>query len=200
MAKYGTINEEQILDAALKVVAKKTISGTRMHLIATQAGLLPSNIQYYFRTKDELLMALMESVLSFFRTEREAMLKDSKPTLRDKLDVFFQQKISSLTKKRNFETVNIDFWVQNTINRKMNRQFRANYEQWRQSIRDILLTYVPDLEPELLEYLPHAMVSMMLGSTIQYYVQEDEIDLDAYFSVCMTLIMNTVQSKSGDNA
>lgn len=193
MATYGAINEERILDAAAKVVAKKTISGTRMSLIAEEAELLPSNIQYYFRTKDELLTALLESVLHFFRTEREKMMKDSGPTLRDKLVVFFQQKMKCLTIKKDYEVVNIDFWAQNIVNKKMNRQFYDNYVNWRADIRDILLAYRPDIDSDMLEYLPHAMVSMMLGSTLQYYVQEDDMDLEKYFSVCLNLIMNTIE-------
>lgn len=193
MAKHGAISEERILDAALKVVARKTISGTRMQLIADEAQLLPSHIQYYFRTKNELMMALLEGVLQYFRDEREKMLKKSGATLRDKLYVFFRQKVKSLTGKKDYETVNVDFWVQNLVDKRINRQFRKNYEGWRGCVREVLETYVPDLEPELMEYIPYAMVSMMLGSTMQYYVQEGEMDLDAYFTVCLTLIMNTVE-------
>lgn len=193
MAKHGAISEERILNAALKVVARKTISGTRMQLIADEAELLPSHIQYYFRTKNELMMALLEGVLQYFRDEREKMLKKSGATLGDKLYVFFRQKIKSLTGKKDYETVNVDFWVQNLVDKRINRQFRKNYEGWRGCVREVLESYLPDLEPELLEYIPYAMVSMMLGSTLQYYVQEGEMDLDAYFSVCLTLIMNTVE-------
>ena len=41
--------EERILKAALKVVNEVTINGTRMHLIAEKAGMVQSNIHYYYK-------------------------------------------------------------------------------------------------------------------------------------------------------
>ena len=41
----------KILDAAFEIVAKNKISGTRMHLIAKEAGVVQSNVHYYYPTK-----------------------------------------------------------------------------------------------------------------------------------------------------
>ena len=54
--------EERILDAAFDVVYEKTISGTRMALIAERAGMFQSNIHYYFKSKHELMLAVQKKV------------------------------------------------------------------------------------------------------------------------------------------
>ena len=55
-----TPQEKTILDAALEVVARETISRTRMHLIAEEAGMSQSNLHYHFKTKDDLLSYYIE--------------------------------------------------------------------------------------------------------------------------------------------
>ncbi|MEG0689301.1 MAG: helix-turn-helix domain-containing protein, partial [Hungatella sp.] len=55
--------EERILEAALDVIEEKTISGTRMRLIADRAELFQSNIHYYYKSKQDLLLAVQKRVL-----------------------------------------------------------------------------------------------------------------------------------------
>ena len=58
--------EDKVLDAALQIVKEKTISGTRMHLIAEEANMVQSNVHYYFKTKNDLMIALQKKVLNEF--------------------------------------------------------------------------------------------------------------------------------------
>jgi TetR/AcrR family transcriptional regulator len=44
---------QNILNAALKVIAKNKIAGTRMHLIAKEANVNKSMLHYYFDTKND---------------------------------------------------------------------------------------------------------------------------------------------------
>ena len=55
--------EEKILTAALKVINRETISGTRIHLIAKEADVAQSNVHYYYKTKQDLMDSLQERVL-----------------------------------------------------------------------------------------------------------------------------------------
>ena len=57
-------NEEKIMDAALKVVSQNTISGTRTAMIAEEAGMTPSNLHYYYKSKDEILNDLRTKVFT----------------------------------------------------------------------------------------------------------------------------------------
>ena len=54
--------EEKILAAAFKVADRYALSGTRMHLIAEEAKLVQSNLHYYFKTKQDLLLALLQYI------------------------------------------------------------------------------------------------------------------------------------------
>ena len=84
----GRSPEETILKSALKVVDAKTISGTRMHLIAKEAGMSQSNLHYHFRTKKELLLALLHYLQKQFSEDRENDLKNRADSLKQKLGGF----------------------------------------------------------------------------------------------------------------
>ncbi len=64
---------ERILDAAVRVFAKKGFHATRVSEIAKTAGVADGTIYLYFRSKDELLVSLFEDrverLLRFLHTE-----------------------------------------------------------------------------------------------------------------------------------
>ena len=64
--------EEKILNAAFRVVDRHTISGTRMHLIAEEAKMVQSNLHYYFKTKQDLMLALLRYLQQNFSESRQA--------------------------------------------------------------------------------------------------------------------------------
>ena len=61
-------NEEKILDATLRVIESHTISGTRISLIAKEADMLQSNVLYYYKTKEEILVAMQRGSWIFFQS------------------------------------------------------------------------------------------------------------------------------------
>lgn len=62
----GGANRERILDAALAHFARKGLSGTRIDEIAQGAGLSKPNLLYYFRTKNELYVAVLVRTLTMW--------------------------------------------------------------------------------------------------------------------------------------
>src|SRR6516162_2070458 len=64
---------KRILDAAVRVFAKKGFYATRVSEVARAAGVADGTIYLYFKSKDELLVSLFEDrverLLSFMRDE-----------------------------------------------------------------------------------------------------------------------------------
>lgn len=188
-------NEDKILEAALEVVTDYTISGTRMHLIAEKAGMVQSNLHYYFKTKSELMFALQKKVLDKCLELREYFGKDQKETLGEQLDVFIAQKKAFITKYREYDYAELDFWVQGRINEEMKEGFAKSFEGWRMEIHDMLEKYVPSLSEETKEQLPYQIVSYLEGATIQYLIDEKRFDLDGYFEFGKKLILKIIENE-----
>src|SRR5271167_684787 len=72
-APRGGDKRERILDAAVRVFAKKGFYATRVSEVARAAGVADGTIYLYFKSKDELLVSLFEDrverLLSFLETE-----------------------------------------------------------------------------------------------------------------------------------
>jgi TetR/AcrR family transcriptional regulator len=66
MSAAGEANRERILDAALARFARTGLSGTRIDEIALDAGLSKPNLLYYFRTKNELYVAVLVRTLTMW--------------------------------------------------------------------------------------------------------------------------------------
>lgn len=188
-------SEEKILEAALQVVKKYTISGTRMHLIAEKAGMVQSNLHYYFRTKNELMFALQKKVLEKCIELREYYGKGKKDALEDQLDVFIAQKKAFILRYREYDYAELDFWIQGRINKEMKEGFAESFAGWREEIHEMLEKYAPELTEKTKEYLPYQIVSYLEGATIQYLIAEKSFDLNEYFKFGKKMILKCIEDE-----
>lgn len=61
-AKLESLRREQILEAAVKVFAEKGFRAAKMQEVANAAGISNGTVYNYFRSKDEVLLALLEGL------------------------------------------------------------------------------------------------------------------------------------------
>lgn len=184
----GRSPEETILKSALKVVDAKTISGTRMHLIAKEAGMSQSNLHYHFRTKKELLLALLHYLQKQFSEDRENDLKNRADSLKQKLGGFFDQKKSIILREPEYDRVQFDFWSLGQVDPEINGCFQKSFNIWRENISEIIHFYVPELDENNVRTVSEIMVSMMMGATMQYLNLETPVGLEEYFTICEQMI------------
>jgi AcrR family transcriptional regulator len=186
-------NEEKILDATLRVIESHTISGTRISLIAKEADMLQSNVLYYYKTKEEILVAMQKRILDIFPKLREELRNNTEDTLESALEVFSKNEENLLKNFPEYNHAEMDFWVQSRTDEDTRTRFSQSYDLWRQEIRDVLVKYVPDVPDNLTEILPAQYVSMLEGFTIPYLIDENKIDMTEYFALSRQLILNTVK-------
>lgn len=186
-------NEEKILDATLRVIESHTISGTRISLIAKEADMLQSNVLYYYKTKEEILVAMQKRILDIFPKLREELRDNTEDTLESALEVFSKNEENLLKNFPEYNHAEMDFWVQSRTDEDTRERFSQSYDLWRQEIRDVLVKYVPDLPDNLKDILPAQYVSMLEGFTIQYLIDENKIDMTEYFALSRQLILNMVK-------
>lgn len=196
---HVTEAEDKILKAALEVVNEETISGTRMHLIAEKAGMVQSNVHYYYRTKQELLDGLQERVLGECYNIRSAGRKKSKDTLEEQLHIFFQQKKYMITKKKNYDFAELNFIVQSKINSKIRERFQQSYSEWREEIREIITRFCPDLGAQDLEIIPYLAVSLLEGASIQVLVDGKAFHAEQYFAAAEAMVLCQIRNAMKKN-
>ena len=185
--------EERILNAAFKVVDRHTISGTRMHLIAEEAKMVQSNLHYYFKTKQDLMLALLRYLQQNFSENRQAVLDKAPGTLPGQLAGFFRQKKDIITQTPEYDRVQYDFWNLGQVDEEVNQCFFESYDIWRKHIARVIKLYAPDLPDERIWLATCVMVSMMMGASMQYLNAPGLFDLDSYFEACLKMIMGYIE-------
>lgn len=183
-----TPQEKIILDAALEVVARETISRTRMHLIAQEAGMSQSNLHYHFRTKDALMKALFGMIQDKFMERRKQDTVDSEAPVEEQVSHFFQEPRRLLDEDWRYETVQIDFWLYSHTQPELQALFDESYEGWREQAIRMMAESFPNIPTSTQRALSYIMVSMFVGAVMQIMNRAD-FDLDRYFEMCTRLII-----------
>ena len=186
--------EEKILAAAFKVADRYALSGTRMHLIAEEAKLVQSNLHYYFKTKQDLLLALLQYIQKYFSETRRSVLEQEQGTLEDGIKGFFQQKKNIILNAPEYDRVQVDFWRLSQTDERFAEPFYEFFDTWRKDIFQVLKLYAPEIKDSRIWMASCVMLSMMMGTSLQYLESEEAFDLDDYFEACLDMIMKHLDS------
>ncbi|HYE80656.1 MAG TPA: TetR/AcrR family transcriptional regulator [Clostridia bacterium] len=182
----------KILDAAFEIVAQNKISGTRMHLIAKEAGMLQSNVHYYYPTKNDLMIALLDNIQERFTQKRMSSVDLEEKSFVENLQGLFYEKKDDILNHKKIDYVQFDFWVQGTADPEIREKFKAAFDIWIKNITEVLKQN-PGFEENKSVYcgmLPHLIVSIMMGASMQYLIDEGKFDLNDYFTTAEKMILN----------
>lgn len=177
-------------------MAKYSISGTRMHLIAEEAGMAASNLHYHFKTKHDLLLALLAEIQDRFDLERGTIMLQEAHSLRERLAVFFEQKKALILEQPRYDKVQFDFWLLGQSDETVKQDFRRSFDHWRGHLVDSMLEFYPQMKPEYARDLSYVLVSMMMGASMQY-LNGDGVSLDRYFSRCLDMVIGEIEADYG---
>lgn len=78
-AGVGAMNRRKILQAAEKCFAQFGFKGTAVQKIADEAGLPKTNVLYYFKSKQELYVAVLEETLSLWNSHFDRATVEDDP-------------------------------------------------------------------------------------------------------------------------
>lgn len=189
---------QKILDATLEVIAREKISGTRMHLIAKEADMVQSNLHYYFPTKNELLIALLDDLQQRFTKKRMESVDFNKKSFAENLHGLFEEKKDDILNHDKIDYVQFDYWVQGTVNPEIQEKFQKSFDIWRDNIMEVLKSSPSynDRDSKNIEMLPFLIVSIMMGASMQYLIDTGKFELDEYFSIAEKMIKGFLKEQS----
>lgn len=86
----GEERRSQIVEALMRVMAARGYERASIAEIAREAGLASGLIHYYFKTKQDILLALMDQLSAHLRTRYEARLESAESAPWSRLDAFIE--------------------------------------------------------------------------------------------------------------
>ena len=77
----GDVRRDQIMQATLKIIARKGVSSLTTAALAREVGISEANLYRHFRNKDEIYMATVTQVQEMIAKNLENVLADDAPIL-----------------------------------------------------------------------------------------------------------------------
>ncbi|MBV7274935.1 TetR/AcrR family transcriptional regulator [Clostridium thailandense] len=180
--------DEKILDAARKVVSREKISGTRMRMIAKEANMSQSNLHYYFPTKNDLMIAILDKIQEEFLEDRKNYINLEDKTIEENVSGFFEQKKNEILHNKEIDCLQFDYWVQGTVNEEVREKFQNTFNLWRNNINRVLNK--SEVNESKRTMIPFIMISLMIGASMQYLIDEGKFDLEEYFDIVKKIIFD----------
>lgn len=186
----------RIILAAMETIADRTISGTRMREIAERAGLGLGHVHYYFSSKSDLLLAVLDHIWDIFAEERDRRLENPGLAQSRRFGVFLDQQRMLLEERADLLAVRLDYSVQGTSDEIIKAKIQDGYADWRARIAEQIAQSVGSgvLSPEALRTVPDACIAIMEGAVLQYFNEPERMDVEAYFRVAEEMVAAYLKS------
>jgi AcrR family transcriptional regulator len=191
------MRKTQIAQAAYEVIALKGYNSFTIEDIANRAGLSKGGVLHYFKTKEDILIHLLEKI---YRVIEDNIRKRSRKykTAEKKLKAILIGFIVTAKRRPELYRVMVDFWAQIPLNERVSGINSKIY-----GIMCGEVKYVIDLGIEGGEFEPvdsvksaHAIVAMIMNVAIQWTFNGSIYNIDHMTRACMSMVTAYLMKKS----
>ena len=185
----SAISSKQIIDAAIRVLARQGYAQTSLLDIAKEAGMSKGALHYHYPTKEALIHTVLETACNAVQARTmEAWSPSDNPfkALRRSLVELW----STRARRTDEALVVADLLAQSLYNDALRPQLAEYYElaanQSREYLEDKLLAF--GLEPRIpLDILPRIVIGLLDGLVMQAFVDPDALTPDEVVDAIETI-------------
>jgi AcrR family transcriptional regulator len=190
---------EEILRAAFVVAARERLTGVTARAVATEAGVSPGLVFFYFESIDNLLVVLLDWLLAHTVVAGEvAHLAErvADPAARMMRVIRFD--VEQLPRQRRRVELFFDYWVLGTRHPTIRRTIRKALNRYRDSFRP-LADAVVRAHPEryagiTAEGLAAVAASFVEGCALQIVMDPDQFDAERSMVTLAALVRHPAAS------
>lgn len=191
------IRKEQIVIAALDVIAKRGVSELNMANVARRVGLVPSALYRHFRRKDQILDAILELIgQRLMENVRLVCIEAADPI--DRLRLLLTKHLAMI--RQNQVILRIVF----------SESIYGHHQAWRNKIQDILKQYLqaiadllrdgqkigvvrPDANPSALSVM---FLGLIQPAAILWHISNGRFDLDHQIENAWDIFLRGIAAES----
>jgi TetR/AcrR family transcriptional regulator, transcriptional repressor of bet genes len=183
---------DQILQAAYRVAAREGLDGTTILQVAAEAGLSPGLVMFHFKSKRQLLLALLDWLLA---TTTVLHVGDDIARLAaplERLIALLRQEMQRLSREPLRIRLTFDYWTAGIRDAEIRSRLRAEFDRYREAFRP-LATAVLHTEPERFpgvtpDGLAAVAVSFIKGCAVQSMIDPVHFDIAQYLAAAEGLM------------
>jgi len=191
---------DTILQATLDTICQYHISKTTIRRIAEQASISPSLIHYYFPTKRDLLLALIDYLIEFYSKNHASYINTDKIRPYEKLMIMISNQIEYTSRRKEYFVI-FDFWTHAINDDEIKSKVKEMFVDWENWIKKIIDEGIQtgDFNPSNAAIVPNFLISMIVGAAMQYLINEQVFDIHDYYDKTYRLFVKMLSTPEGTN-
>ena len=186
---------EQMLRAALEVIAERGYPDTRIADVAERTGISPALVIYYFKTRDHLLTeAIRYAEDGWYAGSQRRM--SALPTAAARLEELVAMSClpEDDPEPKSSWTIWLDFWAQAARNAEVARLRRASDQRWRETIAVQVRAgqQAGEFGPVDADEFADALSALLDGMAVQIALDDPVVDPVRAFEISMRFVARTL--------
>lgn len=189
---------EAIVAAALKLILRNGYDHTTLSQVAAQAGVSKGLVSYYFATKDELFLAVLERILGRLRRDLEGCCRGGRSAW-EQVQLNLKNLFGSERRTRSYYTVLIDFLAQAPRERSVRDYTRVIYQTHLTYMERTVEAGVKsgEFQPVDAHASASMLVAMMEGLILQWLYNPERLSLAEGYRLCERFARELFLTRSG---
>jgi AcrR family transcriptional regulator len=191
----GSIRREQIVEAAVAVIAEQGIQNLSLSEIEKRAHMSRGQLTYYFKAKEDILLAVFDRVLAMMRQRAHAGQGFGGECLKERsgwerMSFFLTRLILEPPSAPEFTALQHTFLAQLAHREDFRQRLAALYEEWRAFMaRDLEAELARRAGPAVSARTVAALVQAVLhGLSMQRAADPDAFDRQEMLDLCLHLL------------
>ncbi len=182
---------EQMLRAALEVIAERGYADTRIADVAERIGISPALVIYYFKTKDQLLTESIRYLDNIWYADGQRRMAEL-PTAAARIEEIVAMSClpEADAEPRSSWTLWLDFWTLAARNPEVAGLRQRDDERWRDMVSSVVVDGQQAGEFRVAEPDNFAILlcSLLDGLAIQIALDDPVVGPERAFDLCMQFI------------
>jgi AcrR family transcriptional regulator len=182
----------QILGAAYRVAGEQGLAGTTILQVAAAAGVSPGLIIFHFKSRRQLLLALLEELLATTTVLKTDVGIAPSDTPEARLLAVLRHEILRLTGEPTRIRLTFDYWMAGVRDAATRSRLKAEFARYREAFRPLaeaVLVANPNRFPGVTaDGLAGLSVSLIKGCAVQSMIDPDHFDVNEYFTAAVGLL------------
>jgi len=183
---------EQILDAACHIALRDSLAGLSSRAVAAEAGISNGLLFFYFRNRQELLLALLDWLLAKTILRRAVDRTSQSGNAPFQLASEVRQAIEKLPADRKWIELFFDYWFMASRDNAIRRRIRAALKRYRDSYLPLAKAVIDD-DPDRFagltqESLADLATTYIEGCALRLITEPRHYDVDAHANPIAALL------------
>ncbi len=187
---------QQILDAAETVFSAQGFNDARMDDIVVESGLSKGALYWYYKSKDALIMALLDRVFVSEMDSAEALIS-AQGTAEERLHTFARAAVRDIRHFERFMTLGYEFVALAARREAVRKKLRGYYSRYRRILAEIIEQGVENGEFSQMDpgQAALAIIGMYEGITLMWFIDPKSIVWDELADLPLEMILGGIRRR-----